>query len=264
MSYFIIGTNDLYNSLIKWRLWLYMGSLEVRQKYRRTLIGPFWITLALALFIGSSSFIYSVIFSQDLSSYMPYVAAGYISWAFISGYIGEACNVFIQNENFIRQLKLPSMIYPLKLLWRMLLTFFHHFIVLFITLVFLSGINLEGLIFATLGLLTNCVAILSIGTVLGFISVKNRDVPVLVTSIFQILFLITPIIWPVSAVGKRIEIAMFNPFYHMIELIRAPLLHGYTHAWLDHLTVVSIIASLAFLALLITVGSEKDKLNYYL
>ena len=264
MQNFRSGLMDFAIAFFKWRLWLYMGSLEVRQKYRRTLIGPFWITLALALFIGSSSFIYSVIFNQELSTYMPYVASGYISWAFISGYIGEACSVFIQNESFIRQLRLPSMIYPLKLLWRMLLTFFHHFIVLFLTLVFLSGISFDGLFFATIGLVINCVAILSLGTILGFISVKNRDVPVLVTSIFQILFLITPIIWPVSAVGKRIEIAMLNPFYHMIELIRSPLIDGYTDAWPNHLVVVSIMAILSLLVLFYIVGSEKDKLNYYL
>ena len=258
------GLVDTLQAFRRWRMWVYLGSLEIKQRYRRTLLGPFWITIALALFVGACSVIYGVLFKQDVAAYMPYVAAGYISWAFISGYIGEAASVFIQNEGFIKQIKLPVMIYPLKMLWRMILTFFHHMIVLLLVLLAFSEISISGLFMAALGLLVNCIAVLGAGTILALYSVRNRDIPVLVNSIFQILFLITPIIWPASALGTRMEIAQFNPFFHMIEAIRSPILGGSLEVWLGHITVILICSVPLLMVSLWLLSRQKDELNFYL
>ena len=258
------GLIDTIAALYKWRIWIYLGSLEIRQRYRRTILGPFWITFALALFVGASSVIYGVLFKQDVATYMPYVAAGYISWALISGFLAEGATVFIQNESFIRQLKLPVMVYPLKMLWRTILTFFHHALVLLVVLLVFSELSLSGVAMAILGLLSTSICVLGYGTVLAFLSVRNRDIPIMVTSIFQILFLITPIIWPASALGKRMEIAQFNPFYHMIEVIRAPILGSEFDIWISHMAIVGVLTMVGLIWMFIVLSKRQDELNFYL
>ena len=258
------GKKELQSALLKWRVWTFLGEIEIKQRYNKTLLGPFWITGALAIFVGACSFIYGVLFKQDLAEYMPYVAAGYIAWAYISGYLTEACSVFILHENYINQLRLPILIYPLKVVWRLLLTLLHHAVVLFVVLFAFGGINPLGILLSLIGLLTLSVALFSIGSIFAFYSVTNRDIPIVTISIFQILFLITPIIWPASALGKRMEIAYFNPFYHMVEVVRSPILNGFSNEWLVHLSVTGFLGLLGTIILIRVISLKQYQLGYFL
>src|SRR5258708_2756319 len=78
---------DLAEGARLWRLWLMLGWLDIRQRYRRAMIGPFWITISLAIMVGTLGVLYSSLFKLDVHEFMPYLAAGFCSWFLISSTI---------------------------------------------------------------------------------------------------------------------------------------------------------------------------------
>ena len=63
-----------------------------------------------------------------------------------------------------------------------------------------------------------------VSILLGMICARFRDVPQIVASFIQVAFFLTPIIWKPELLVDRIGFVQFNPFFHFVELIRAPLL----------------------------------------
>lgn len=112
------GLRDLYRGICNFPLWSMLGWSDIRQRYRRSALGPFWITLSTALFIALLGVIYSRIFNQDIATYLPYIAVGLICWGFISGTTIESCVVYIEGTAVIKQMRLPYSIYPLRMIWR--------------------------------------------------------------------------------------------------------------------------------------------------
>lgn len=218
------GWRDLFSALLRWRLWTMLGWNDIRQRYRRSKIGPFWITISMAIFITLLGVIYARIFGRDVSEFMPYVAAGLITFRFVSGSTTESCNAFIGSAPIIRQINLPYSIYVIRTVWRDFLIFLH-VIVLFIPIYFIFGIPPRLVIFLALpGIFLLLVNQLWVGMIISVLSTRFRDMPPLVQTAVQISMFATPIMWPISAIAGAEYIAYLNPLYHLIELVRAPLL----------------------------------------
>jgi lipopolysaccharide transport system permease protein len=64
-----------------------------------------------------------------------------------------------------------------------------------------------------------------LGLVLAIFSSRFRDVPIMIGTLLQVGIFATPIMWPASVLGPNHFIADLNPVYHLIELVRAPLLN---------------------------------------
>ena len=63
-----------------------------------------------------------------------------------------------------------------------------------------------------------------VGLLLGLVSARFRDVPQIVASVVQIAFFLTPIIWKPELLPERALLLDLNPFFHFVEVVRAPLL----------------------------------------
>ncbi|HCD04709.1 MAG TPA: hypothetical protein DEQ60_05215 [Methylophaga sp.] len=245
-------------------LWSFWGWLDVRQRYRRSILGPFWVTMTMAISIFAIGFVYAYIFKRDVQTYLPYVAAGFVLWSFISGYIGESCLALIQNEGFINQMPLPLLTYPVKMLWRYFIMFLHHLVVLAIVLLIFIPFDLYGFVATILGLVLLCMNLFWIGVVLSFISVRLRDLPILISTIFQVMFLITPVIWPVDALGDRMIFVMWNPFYHLLEVVRSPMLYGVNDLWYVHAAACLIMFPVGMVIAMSLLGRWKRKMVFWL
>jgi lipopolysaccharide transport system permease protein len=215
---------DLIAALQEWQLWTMLGWNDVRQRYRRSVLGPFWITLSMGSFILLLGAIYSRLFNMEIKTYLPYLTLGFIVWGFISTSMTEGCTAFQEGERIIKQIRLPYSIYVLRVVWRNFIVFLHT-IVIFIPMVVIFDVRLAfvsllaipgiGMIYLNQVWLTLALAIMS---------TRFRDMIPIVTTAVQIVFFATPIMWPVSALGDSVYIADINPLYHLIELVRAPML----------------------------------------
>jgi ABC-type polysaccharide/polyol phosphate export permease len=219
---------DLIDGAQRVNLWARLGWMEVKRRYRRTVIGPFWSVVSLATFVATMGAVGAGLWRLDLYTYLPYLTAGMLAWTMISTSLGEACGVFIANTNLFRNSRCDFSLLAYSLVWRNLLVFFHHLAAYALVVLALAPHFLLSP--ATLLLLPG-LALLALNGVwitllLGMACLRFRDIQQVVLSVLQICFIITPILWPADLlVGKgRLVFVDLNPIYHCVNVVRAPLL----------------------------------------
>ena len=239
-----------------------LGWQEIRQRYRRSVLGPFWLTLSTAAMVFAMGPLYGKLLNQPLSGYFAYLAISLITWFFISSIINESCSVFISAESFIKQIKMPLSIYVLRCVWRNLIMFGHNLIVALVVMLFYPPETIRYLPLFLLGVMIIALNGVWLGLVLGLICARFRDVPPIVASLTQILFFLTPIMWRPEMLGASRLAADLNPFFHFIEIVRAPLL-GYPPTSVNVAWVLSITL-LGFAVMLALFTRYRARIAYWL
>jgi homopolymeric O-antigen transport system permease protein len=207
-----------------WPVWVLMGWDDIRQRYRRSVIGPFWITLSMGFFILVLGVIYSRLFHVKLEDFLPYLTVGFVVWGFMSAAANDSCIAFIDASRIIKQIKLPYSVYVLRVVWRNFVIFLHT-IVIFVPMAIIFKIepNLT-MLYEIPGLLLVGVNLIWLTTVIAILSTRYRDIQPIVGTVIQLGMFATPIMWNVNALGDSKIVAEVNPVYHLIEITRAPLL----------------------------------------
>lgn len=222
-----LAWEDIIDGCKKWRIWLMLAYQDIKLRYRRSILGPFWITLSMAITVYSMGFLYSHLFHVELSKYYPFVVASMLSWSLISAVIVEMTEGFTIYESIIKQIKLPYSLYIHRIATRNLIIFFHNMLVIVpIFIIFYASVKIN---FYTLllipGLALIYVNAVIYGIVLSLVCARFRDMAQIIKSLMQVIFFLTPVMWDVNVLpeSKR-ALMMFNPFYSYIEMMRAPLL----------------------------------------
>ena len=244
---------DLRAGLARWQLWGLLGWQSIRERYRRSTIGPFWVTLSMAILIGGLGVMYSGLFGLPTQEYIPYIAVGFIVWGLISGLITDGCSCFFASARLINQLPGPLSVYVYHCVWKNLLTFFHNAILL-VAIGLFYGLwpGLSNLALAILGLAVICVNGVWFSLLMGTLSARLRDIPPITISLLQVAFFLTPIFWHPEQLGARGFIVKFNPFGYYVDVVREPLLGhsvgGVTWLVVAALTLVGSLTAFLFFA----------------
>ena len=209
------------------RLWATMGWLDISQRYRRSVMGPLWITASLGLFVLGMGVTYGAIFRMPLGEYIPYIAVGMIVWTLISAFLTEGCTSFIMAEASIKQMPAPVCIHVLRVVARALILFGHNFVIYLMVLLVFQIWPGWSLVLALPALALVVANGFGFGLTLGTLSARFRDIPPLMANMIQMMFFVTPILWRPDALGSRAIIADINPIYHLIEILRLPLLGSF-------------------------------------
>jgi homopolymeric O-antigen transport system permease protein len=231
-------------------LWMRLAHQDMRLRYRGSMLGPFWQTITTVILISSMGVIYAKLFHQQLEDYLPMLAVGLVSWNFISGMITEGCTTFDAVRDIIQQVKLPFSLHAYRLVYRNFLVLAHSFVIIPIVLIiFPHPIGWMRLLEIVPGLVVLMINGVAISTLLGMICARFRDVPPIVASVVQVLFFLTPIFWPPSALGSNEWWAVLNPLYAAIDILRAPLLGAPTspNSWLIMVIVTAVNCVLSFM-----------------
>lgn len=221
----IVGLTDLREGWGKGWLWLYLAWIEIRLKYVRSSLGPFWITLSTSITVLLMGPIYSYIFSTPVVEYIKFLAVSFVIWTFISQTLNEAPQIFPQNEALIKQQKTQKFVFIFKHIAKSNIVLAHNSLIWLAVLLFSVNINYGTLPLIVPGLLLVNINLLWTSIILSVIGGRYRDVQQMVQSLTQALFFLSPVMWSPMMVpqGKKF-IYEFNPVYHLVEVIRAPLL----------------------------------------
>ncbi|MDO4928062.1 MAG: ABC transporter permease [Corynebacterium sp.] len=222
---------DLRQGFTQRELWFELGMQDIKQRYRRSVLGPLWITIATGVMALALGLLYSVLFKIPVAEFLPHVTVGLIMWNFISGCIREGSEVFIANEGLIKQLPSALSVHVYRLVWRQTLFLAHNMVIwLLLMLIFPRHLGWDLL------LAIPAIALLIVNGVwvsmfFGIVATRYRDVAPLLDSLIQLLFYLTPIVWTTDtlydqggAVAERARLAMLNPLYHYMDMVRDPLI----------------------------------------
>jgi len=241
-----------------------LGWQDVRQRYRRSALGPFWLTISMAIMIGTMGVVFGQIFKIPLTDFLPFLSAGVILWSFTSSIVNESSTSFIAAEGIIKQLPIPLFVHILRTIWRNILIFGHNIIIF--PLVLLAVEKPIGLVaFISIpGFILLIVNLTWIALILGVVCARYRDLQQIVGSVIQVVFYLTPIMWMPNLLNDRVGLYLIdlNPVFHLFEIVRSPLLGQYptTTNW-------GVSLALALIGWIITItiyGTYKRRIAYWL
>ncbi len=244
-----LALTDMVHGAQLWRLGVTLGWLDIKLKYRGSLLGPFWLTISTAVWIAAMGGLYSVLFHQDLHTYLPFLALSLVTWNVIGGLVGDACITFTQAEGTIRSVRMPFFVHALRVVVRNAISFAHNLpVILVVFAVFsawpgwVAAQSLAGFALWTLDAFAACL-------LLGGVCARFRDIPPIVGSVMQIAFFITPIVWRPEQLGARGWWLPYNPFDALLEVVRTPLLGTQVSAlvWGSALIYSALFCAVAWL-----------------
>ncbi|WP_022722197.1 ABC transporter permease [Rhodopseudomonas sp. B29] len=216
--------SDVLARLSAWPLWGRNGLNDILQRYRRSILGPFWLTASMGVMGVSLGTLYAELFKTSIQDFLPFLCIGLLMWNFIASFLTDGGAIFTTSESYIKQIRLPYSLYVYRATWSKLIIFAHNFVIYFgVILYFRIWPGAAGLLFIPglmLVLLNGALATVYI----GILSARFRDIPQLISSVVQIIFFITPIMWKPELLSRRVYIADLNPFFHLVEIVRGPLL----------------------------------------
>jgi lipopolysaccharide transport system permease protein len=261
MNNIVIGFRDLLESLRLWRLWSLLGWLEIRQRYARSILGPFWLTISMGVLVGTMGVVYGVLLGQTLSTYLPTVAIGIVVWALFSSIVSEGSSAYIMSANYIRQVKTPRIIYIFQVSWKSLVIFMHNALIIVVIFAFIGIQNLFLSFLSVLGILLLLLNATWIGAFAGLVSARFRDFPQMVQALLQVAFYVTPILFEARMLGKYDWIVRYNPLSYSVNIIREPLM-GQVPSQLSWFISLSM-AICGWLVVLYLTGKYHKRIPYW-
>jgi lipopolysaccharide transport system permease protein len=218
------GSSDIVVGIFASHVWLALGWHDIRQRYRRSVLGPFWFTLSTLILVGALGFLYSTFFHQDISFYLPYLGIGLVVWQYLSNCVLEGSNVFIAAAPSIKQQRIPLTVHVLRMVWRNFVIMMHGLPILIVLSLVLGNFPGAAILLTIPGLLLVTANCIWIAIVLGIICARFRDVGPIVGNLLQVAFFFTPIMWTTDLVKERAWVAEYNPLHHLMDICRAPIL----------------------------------------
>ncbi|WP_340643741.1 ABC transporter permease [Phenylobacterium sp.] len=236
---------------------------DIISRYRGSILGPFWITLSMGLMILGMGFLYAEIFKVSIKEYMPFVALGLVFWGLIVGVITEGCDTFVQASGMLSQTSLPMFTFVWRTVMRNLINLAHHLVIVVVVLVWFDYWKVANVPAALLGIALVVLNVSWVSMAAGIASARFRDVPQIVGSVMQFAMFMTPIFWqPGRMGGKAHAILVFNPFFHMIDGIRAPLMGGQTGS--GTYPILAILAVLGWVGTFSVFTLTRRRIVHYL
>lgn len=219
------ANRDLIEGAKGWRIWWRLGWHDIRQRYQRTVLGPFWITISMSAMVGGLALVFSAIFHNRIEHYVPFLGAGLMVWGFVSAVGADAPMAFVSANNLIRSIALPLTTYVCRVVVRNLIVFGHNLLAFVIIAVVLHVPVTRDTLLVVPGIVLLALNAVWVSTIIGIVGARYRDIQQIVSIALQLLFYLTPIIWDRSQIkAGHLYWVDFNPFYHLVEIVRAPML----------------------------------------
>lgn len=218
------GLTDIIKTFRNPGLVFYMAWSDIRARYKRSVLGPLWITIGTAIGVVGLGFIWSELFKQNKATYIPSLTVGLILWQFMAACIVESTSVFTRQASIIKNLDLPLSLHPAQLALRHILNLAHNVPLFFLVALILgSPINANTLMVIP-GFLLVIGNLFWISLVFGMIGARFRDFEYLVAMIMPLLMFLSPVMYRPNALPFTGKFIWINPLASMIEIIRFPLL----------------------------------------
>lgn len=219
-----VAFKDLGSSIIRLPLALLLAVRDVHGRYRRTVLGPLWITLGQAVMVGGFALVFSGLFDMKPETYLIYLAAGFPIWTFISQYLTDMPSAFVASKGLIEAYELPWLTHIWRKSLGYLLTFGHHIVILFVAMAALGVMPTVAMLYAIPGLVIVVFAGTGVGMFLAVVGARYRDLQHAMVTFSGVLMLLSPVVWRAEQLQLNSWVVQFNPLHYFLKVLRDPLL----------------------------------------
>lgn len=226
-----------------------LGWQDVRDTYQRSTLGPLWMTIALGVQITAIGLVFGLLFGVDLAIFLPYLAVSLTLWGFVVSSVNDATGAYVQSQQIVKQMYVPSFFAVVRVLSKNLIVFGHNMSIIAVVVTVFGIVPNINLLFFVPGLLVVTAVLYAVSVVAATVSTRFRDVPPIISSLLLVSFYVTPIIWMPESLAEEFRniVLTWNPFYHLMELLRSPIL-GSAPSLLNWSVAIGIFFGLSLFA----------------
>jgi ABC-type polysaccharide/polyol phosphate export permease len=213
---------DITNAFSSWRIFCLIGINDIRKRYARSRLGQFWLTLSLAVNIGSLGVVWAYLFKIPVNVYLPYIAFSIIFWSHISSCITDGTTVFINSGSYLKELSIAKTSYIYSLFVKNFIILAHNLAILIPIYLFCPfSVSPSKLLISLIGIILTTLFLFPVTIFLATLSLRFRDFPNIIASLMQIIFYITPVMWKSDLMPAAFrQYLIFNPAAVFLSLCR--------------------------------------------
>jgi len=221
---FSMAADDILHGFSNLPLVWNMARQDVRLRYVRSVIGPLWVTITMALYVMGIGFVFGGLFGAPVREVVPWIAIGMIICSLLSNILNEASVVLVQHRALLLQAKLSVSMFVLFVLLRNAIISAHHMVIYL--LLFVVGLVAPSwnIVWIIIGLPLLFVAAFGFGLWAAILSARFHDLPPFFSSLTMVGFLFVPVMWRPVDLQRYREIADWNPLTHVLAALRDPML----------------------------------------
>lgn len=234
---------DFAESFRRSRLWFTLANNDVAGRYRGSVLGPWWITLTTIAFVIGIGLVYAELMHVPAQKYVPWMATGVVLWNLMSATISEGANSYLEGAGIIQQTNIPLPVFVWRVIYRNLLNFAHQVVVIFGVAAYFHYIDktVTYLPVALLGMLLLSINISWMAFAAAIAAARFRDLQQVIGTVLQLLFFLSPVIWIPSDLATTSHLLKLNPFYHLLDVVRSPLMgHMPNMAGVTYLVIMAV------------------------
>ena len=254
---------DLAHGLGEWRIWWSLAVVAVVTTYSRSLLGVIWIAAGFGIFIAVKLLIFGALFGgNDSGYYALYLVTGFFVWQLASSSVSSAGTVFTKAQGFIRNDPLPLSVYAFRDVTQEIINAAFTSIVVVAVFLFVRPEPAASAWLSVAALVVIVVNMVWVKLLLGVIATRYRDIRHLVATIMRVMFFLTPIFWMPDQIGEAINYLWWNPFFHVLEVFRAPLIDGIpsTPSWI----YMGVLTCVGWGVTLVVYGRYRHRVVFWL
>lgn len=210
------------------RAWWFTATARTRDRFARTTLGSFWLGISNLLSISVLATVYGTVFKvDDFNSYIVYLGIGLVLWNTVSGAVQSAPNLFRSNAGNLKNTNIHPIFYSLEEWAFQVQSFLQSCgLVLFVLTFFQPSIPLNLLSSGIIPLINVLLFIYWFPLLLCLLGAHFEDLFQLVPIVLQLMFLLSPILYPKKSLGSLSWTANFNPLYIEMDGLRHALIYG--------------------------------------
>lgn len=220
---------DFKKSIHRAEFWGYSTWLDIMTDYRRMHLGLGWALIPPIVYILGLGYMYSILMGRGLDpmTYYIHLGIGWALWKMLTNVLNTAAPVFNKHKSFIMDGHTCFTDFVLRVVSRALFNFIFAFAVVFAILLVDSDIHWWNMLTMLVTLPIYVINLVWLTVVVALLGARYPDVRELIKTLLMFGFFITPILWSAQSMppgSMRGLIARFNPAFHYIEMVRAPVM----------------------------------------
>jgi lipopolysaccharide transport system permease protein len=254
---------DLRESLDRLRLVAWLGWRDASLPYQRAVIGPYWITLHVAIWSFGIGYMLRGQLGAGYAYYPVYITLGVSLFTILTTFLSDGSRALTRNANLIINVPNPISIHVLRLTARAIVELGFSLPIVVLAMLFTGmPLFLTGVL-AIPGLILLLIFGFGCSLFLSCAAIRMPDLPFLIRAMMRFLLFFTPVFWiPDRSSHLRGLLVDLNPFYHFLTIVRDPIL-GHVPA-LNHYLVALGCAAVTAFAGLVVFGFMRKRVTIWL